>query len=167
MMSHSIDRKRQIAFVAALAGAFVASQIGLAGLGLAAGNPGDVQLAQAAPRSAPSGGAPNVEQQLSQIRSQLHITPQQQAQFDAFAQAMRQNFQEMQSVMQREQQSPPHNAVEQLQAQAQGAQAEAAGLQRLEAPFQALYASLSPTQKRDADQIFAGPSQGQQRSRRR
>lgn len=124
---------------------------------------------QAAPPTAPPGaaGADN-DRQIADLRKRLAITPAQQPQFDAFAQAMRQNAQDMNALVQQEQQNPKPNAVEDLRSAAKLAEAEAAGLKRLLPPLQALYDSLSDQQKRTADQVLGnnGPPAEPQGKRR-
>ncbi len=149
-----------------------------AALAMPATNPAcaaaQVQLAQAPPQRAPSraqpappqapaqGGADQqLEREIADLHRRLAITPAQQAQFDALAQAMRQNAQEMTALMQQQQQAGKPNAVEEVRTAQRFTQAEAAGLQRLIAPLEALYATLSDQQKRTADQAFAGPEQQQ------
>ena len=126
----------------------------------AAAATGDIQLAQAAtsPKDAPAASEAQTERQTADLHKRLQITPAQQPQFDAVVKAMQQNAQEMDALMQ---QNPPdrrRNALDELRTQAQAAQTEAAGLQRLLPVFQALYEGLSEAQKRAADQVFAAPS---------
>jgi len=119
----------------------------------------DIQLVQAAPsaKGAPAAGDAQSERESADLHKKLQITPAQQPQFDAVVKAMQQNAQEMDALMQ---QNPPdrrRNALDELRTQAQAAQTEAAGLQRLLPAFQSLYESLSEAQKREADQVFAAP----------
>jgi hypothetical protein len=116
----------------------------------------EMRLAQAAsPSAAPAGQG--IDQQINDLRTRLQITPAQQGAFDAFAQVMRQNAQEMDALIQRQSANRAPNAVEELRASAAAAAAEASGLQRLVPAFQTLYNGLSEQQKRTADQLFAGP----------
>jgi periplasmic protein CpxP/Spy len=112
-----------------------------------------VQLAQAPP-VAP---APNVEANIAQLHQRLQITPAQERQFDALANVMRQNAQ-----MQIMSSAPPPNpnAVEALRLAIQYGQREIDGMRRLLPALQALYASLSPTQRQTADMVFRqGPGE--------
>src|SRR5262249_20791174 len=123
-----------------------------------------VQLEQAPGAGGPRGQAPaqsgggQVDRQIADLKKQLKITPQQEPQFDAFAQAMRSNAQDMDQLMR--QQPGQLNAVEDLKQTQQVAEAQANGLKRLLPPFQALYDVLSDQQKKTADQVLGGGGPG-------
>jgi len=123
------------------------------------------QAAQKAPSKAqaqqPAPQEQGIERQISDLKKRLNITPQQQPQFDAFAQAMRQNAQTMEPLMQ-EQQSANRNAVDDLKASAKFAEAEADALKRLLTPLQSLYEALSDQQKKVADQVLVAGAGGDQ-----
>lgn len=149
--------------------------IALIGVPLAAASAGEsvrsaeFRLAQAAQKAPPKAQAQpqapqeqGVERQIGDLRKRLNITPQQQPQFDAFAQAMRQNAQTMEPLMQEQEQSTKRNAIDDLKAAAKFAAAEADALKRLMAPLQALYDTLSDQQKKVADQVLAGGAGGDQ-----
>jgi hypothetical protein len=118
----------------------------------------EAQAAQPPARPPAAGaGDQQVERQIGDLRRRLNITAAQQGQFEALAQAMRQNAQEAAGMMQQEQQAGggrARGAVEDLRAAAQLADAQAAGLRRLLPPLEALYAGLSDQQKRTADQVL-------------
>lgn len=133
----------------------LAAALSVAGVARAE-RPAAVQLAQAGPAGPP---AMDVASQLSDLHNRLQITPAQQPQFDAFARVMQQNTQEMDALLQKEPPNQLRNAVEDMRATAQAAATEAAELQRLLPPFEALYGVLSADQKKTADQLFAGPAQ--------
>lgn len=106
-------------------------------------------------KAAPAGAAVRVEQRIKQLHAQLGITPAEQAQWEQFAQIMRENAREMdQAVMQRAQQFPSMNAVEDMQSYEQIAAAHVQHLQKLIPVFQNLYAAMSPEQKNRADEVF-------------
>jgi periplasmic protein CpxP/Spy len=147
-MSHAIDRMPRFFIACAFAAALMALPLAF--------------MANAAAQTATAPPAGNPAQQMAALRSRLGITPAQQPQFNAFAQAMQQNEAAMAVFTQRNPPNQPRNALDQLRAQAQAAQLDAQGLRRLVPVFQALYASLSDQQKRVADQLFAGsPPSGQ------
>lgn len=168
-MTRAIDRGARAAAVLGLAGALLMCPAILNASGALAGDSGYVQLAQAkraAPQqrapaqpAAPPSQAAETEQQLSALQKELKITPQQQSQFDAFAQVMRQNAQATDAAVQQAQQGQTHNAVEDLRTFAKMTQTQAEGLQRLIPAFEALYNSLSDPQKRTADQVFGQGAQ--------
>jgi protein CpxP len=102
-----------------------------------------------------SGAAVRVEARIKQLHTQLGITPAQDAQWQQFAQTMRDNAREMdQVVQQRAQQFSSMNALQDLQSYEQIAEAHVQHLQKLIPAFQELYASMSPEQKTRADEVF-------------
>jgi protein CpxP len=95
------------------------------------------------------------EQRISELHTQMHITSQQQSQWDQFAQAMRDNAKDLdQAYQQRAVSFSSMNAVENMQSYAQIEQTRAQDLQKLVPAFQTLYASLSDEQKKQADELF-------------
>src|SRR5262249_61257210 len=139
-----------------------AATLALLPLGIVAANagPGDastLQLAQAGGRGAPPASQPggNADREIADLKRQLKITPQQEPQFNAFAEAMRSNDQQLDAVMRQQGPGTP-NAVEGLKRAQQLAEAQANGLKRLVPPLQALYDSLSDPQKKVADQGLGG-----------
>jgi hypothetical protein len=102
-----------------------------------------------------SGAAARVEQRIKELRAQLKITPAEETQWQQFAQTMRDNARDMdQALMQRAQQFPSMNAVEDMQSYEQIAEAHVQHLQKLLPAFQNLYTAMSPEQKTGADEIF-------------
>ena len=106
-------------------------------------------LAQARPNAPP---APNVEANIASLRQKLQITPAQEAQFSAVANVMRENARAGASAPRQ----PPANAtaVDDLRAEIQYDEVELAGLKRLLPALEALYSTLSPTQRKTADAVF-------------
>lgn len=160
LMSYRTDRALRAALALAL-GAALGVPLGAATADDAASNT-EFRLAQAAQKAPPKAQAQQqapqeqgIERQISDLKKRLNITPQQQPQFDAFAQAMRQNVQTMEPLLQEQQQSANRNAVDDLKIAAKFAEAEADSLKRLLAPLQGLYDSLSDQQKKVADQVLA------------
>lgn len=99
---------------------------------------------------------PNVETNLAQLHQRLAIVPAQEPLFAAFANIMRENARAMPAA------PPPGNpnAVEALRLAIHYEQQDLDGMRRLLPALQALYASLSPTQRRTADQVFRqGPGE--------
>jgi len=143
---------RLTAAAALVLGAALPSRAALTERGLAStAGSRPVLLAQAPPVPP----APNVEANIAQLHQRLQITPAQERQFDALANVMRQNAQMMSSA------PPPNpNAVEALRFAIQYGQQEIDGMRRLLPALQALYASLSPTQRQTADMVFRqGPGE--------
>jgi protein CpxP len=96
-----------------------------------------------------------VEQHISQLHSELHITPAQQTEWDQFAQVMRDNAKAMdQLLQQRAAGFASMNAVDNMQSYAQIAQQHAQDTQKLATAFQTLYSDMSDSQKKNADAVF-------------
>jgi len=96
-----------------------------------------------------------VEQRISQLHGDLKITEHQSPQWNALAQAMRDNAREMGKQMHKLRGAVASmNAQQNMQAYAELAQEHATRLQKLSAAFTALYNVLSPDQKKTADILF-------------
>jgi hypothetical protein len=110
---------------------------------------GRVLLAQARPNTQPP---TNVEANISTLHQKLQISPPQEAQFAAVANVMRENARTEASAPHQ----PPANAtaVDDLRAYIHYNEVELAGLKRLLPALDALYATLSPVQKKTADMVF-------------
>ena len=93
----------------------------------------------------------NVEANISELHQKLQITPAQEPQFSAVANVMRDNARLEASVPQ-----PTANAtaVDDLRVYIKYSELELAGLKKMLPPLEALYATLSPAQKKAADAIF-------------
>ena len=93
----------------------------------------------------------NVEANISELHQKLQITPAQEPQFSAVANVMRDNARLEASVPQ-----PAANAtaVDDLRVYIKYSELELAGLKKMLPPLEALYATLSPAQKKAADAIF-------------
>jgi periplasmic protein CpxP/Spy len=103
-------------------------------------------------------GAPTdrVEARIRELHSQLKIRPEQEDQWNAFAQVMRENAQTMQAeVEQRIQNQRNMSAVDDLVSYEKITETHAEGLKKLVPAFQALYDSMAPEQKKNADTVFA------------
>src|SRR5208282_4601248 len=131
----------------------------------------DMQLAQAgqapppgatpAPPNAPPPSmikpapANRVESHIKSLHDQLKITPAQESQWAAVAQAMRDSSNQMQTlVQQRAQNSKTMTAVDDLHSYQAIARAHLEGLNKLVPAFETLYASMSDAQKKNADGVF-------------
>ena len=98
----------------------------------------------------------HVEGRIAFLKAELKITPAQEADFAKVAQVLRQNdrdrrqrFQEM-----RAQRDQPHNALQRLEVRARFAAVQAQQTDRYLAAFRPLYDSLSPDQKKAADDLM-------------
>lgn len=126
------------------------------------------QLAQATPPAAPPSTAPvkpkrspvdRIEQRINHLHAALQITPDQEPQWNAVAQAMRDQAQMMGQAIQQREATPTMNAVEELKAYQAVVDAHAQGMQKLVPAFATLYASLSDDQKKKADVLFSHAGQ--------
>jgi len=93
----------------------------------------------------------NVEANISELHQKLQITPAQEPQFSAVANVMRDNARLEASVPQR---TANATAVDDLRVYIKYSELELAGLKKMLPPLEALYATLSPAQKKAADAIF-------------
>ncbi len=132
----------------------------------------DIQLAQAgqapppgatpAPPNAPPPSSMNkpapadwIEAHIKSLHDQLKITPAQESQWAAVAQAMRDSDNQMQKLFQqRAQNVKTMTAVEDLHSYQAITQANLDGLNKLVPAFETLYASMSDAQKKIADSVF-------------
>lgn len=132
----------------------------------AIGQPSTVpaQLAQATPPAPPPAATAKkprqsrvdrVEQRIKALHSELQIVPEQETQFAAFAQTMRDHAQMVQQAVQQREQSPAMSAVDDLKAYEAIVDANAQGMQKLVPAFATLYASLTDDQKKKADVLFS------------
>jgi protein CpxP len=105
--------------------------------------------------AANGGAAARVDQRIKELHAQLKITPAEETQWNQFAQTMRDNARDMdQAVMERGQQFPSMNAMQDMQSYEKIAEAHVQHLQKLLPEFQSLYMAMSPEQKQHADEVF-------------
>ena len=123
--------------------------------------PAAAQVGSAA--SAPAKAAPtrqlrnDVETRISRLQQRLEITPEQMSQWNAVAQAMRDNAHEVRELAQaRAQNAATMSAVDDLRSYEEINEAHVESIKKLLPPFDALYASMSDAQKKNADAVFAG-----------
>ncbi|HLI21554.1 MAG TPA: Spy/CpxP family protein refolding chaperone [Stellaceae bacterium] len=97
-----------------------------------------------------------VEARIKQLHSQLKITKDQENDWGAVAQDMRDNAQQMASLLQDRAaaKSKPMTAVDNLKNYEQIVDAQADGLKKITPDFEKLYDEMSPAQKKTADTIF-------------
>ena len=176
-MFEAFDRMGRIAAMAEVAAVLTLLWL-TAGPANARSDGAALQLAQAARQGgaktaapAPSGGS-ETDRQIADLKKQLKITPQQEPQFNAFAEVMRSNEQDLDKLMQQGSANRQPNAVQERKQAQQLTEAQAAGLKRLVPALQSLYDTLSDQQKKIADKVIGGggeqgPSPGPQRGGRR
>lgn len=110
--------------------------------------PAPVLLAQAQPTQPRQ----NVEANIAELRKKLQITAAQEAQFNGVAAMMRDNARLEASAPQQ----PPANAtaLDDLRAYIKYSELELQGLKRMLPALEALYAALTPAQRKTADAVF-------------
>jgi LTXXQ motif family protein len=143
----------------AIAAAALLAAATLAAPASAQTTPGTTTAAPATPPSATAPAKPSrvdrVEAHIAQLHQELKITPEQQPQWDALAQAMRDNAHQMQGLLQdRAKNVKTASAVDDLKSYEALADAHADGLKKFVPAFEALYASMSDDQKKTADTVF-------------
>jgi hypothetical protein len=97
-----------------------------------------------------------VEARISELRSKLNISQEQEPKWTELTQIMRANAQNLDKLTQARRQSTDMTAVEDLQSYSEIADAHAEGLRRFVPVFTALYESMSEPQKKQADALFDG-----------
>jgi len=165
-MLYGFDRPSRAAAMTALAAALIWVPLAVTPANAGSSDGASLQLAQASRQGgaksaapAPSGGS-EVDKQIADLKKQLKITPQQEPQFNAFAEIMRSNEQDLDKLMQQGGANRQPNAVEELKQAQQLAETQAAGMKRLVPALQALYDALSDQQKKVADQVMGGGGPG-------
>ena len=123
------------------------------------------RMAQAAPaaiQQTPAAAAATdtkietVEQRIATLHGALKITPEQDAKWKAVAQAMRENAAAMDKLLAESRTTPAKSmtAVDDLNLYRKFAQAHVDGLKNLIDDFKTLYAAMSDSQKKAADEVF-------------
>jgi len=140
----------------------------------AAAQSGAPPPATTAPGAARISGAPGaaatprgetVEQRIATLHRQLKITSDQENDWNAVAQAMRDNANSMQQLLDQTRQGAQATALDNLDSYQKFAQAHADGVKNLIGPFTTLYNEMTPEQKKNADQVFNN-ARGQPTARR-
>jgi len=97
-----------------------------------------------------------VEKHIKDLHAQLKITPAEESQWDAVAQAMRENAAEVDGAISKRDAIADHGtAVDDLKAYGDIVQAHADSVKKLSAVFASLYDTMPTEQKKLADDVFA------------
>lgn len=120
-----------------------------------------IQLAQAAAPKTPVAAAietkgETVEQRITTLHAALKITSDEDAKWNAVAQAMRENATAMDKLIAETRTTPPQNmtAVDDLKMYQRFSEAHVTGLKNLIASFTTLYDAMPAAQKKNADVVF-------------
>jgi hypothetical protein len=109
--------------------------------------------------AADGNAAERVEARITQLHSELHITPQLEPQWKQFADTMRANAQGMDTnVRARQAALPTMSALDDMQSYSKLADQHAQDVQKLVGAFQTLYDAMSDDQKKVADAVFRSDS---------
>jgi hypothetical protein len=134
----------------------------LAGTALIVGTFGPA-AAQTTPTNKPPAAAAatsskpeTVEQRISQLKTALKITPDQESKWNSVAQAMRENAASMEKLVASKRAIAPASmtAVDDLKTYQEFTQARLDGLKNLTSSFKSLHDSMPADQKKNADQVF-------------
>lgn len=156
-MSHSITASfaRSVAVAALMSLPLAAAPLTLAH----AQNTSPMHPTQAAPSatSAATAKGEGVEQRITQLHTELKITPDQESKWNGVAQAMRDNSSNMEKLVAEKREQAPQNmtAVDDLKTYQEFTQAHLDGIKNMTSAFETLYNSMSDQQKKNADEVFA------------
>jgi hypothetical protein len=125
------------------------------------------QMAQAAQPQTQAGAAATatkgetVEQRIATLRTALKITSDEDAKWNAVAQAMRENAANMDKMVADSRTAPPQSmtAVEDLKMYQKFAEAHVEGLKNQISSFSTLYEAMPDAQKKTADMVFQSAHQ--------
>ena len=112
------------------------------------------EAARPGPVPMPQNFAGDVEIRIAELHNQLAITPAQEALFRAYGDAMRTNAQAINAVFQQRAAATDFSAPARLRWYAQLTSTHGEAVNKLIAPFDALYQSLSGPQRAAADRHF-------------
>lgn len=134
-----------------LAGTFAAVLLVASSIVLAQGTAG-----QSTPAPAKAAAGSRVEQRIKSLHDQLKITADEESQWAAVADAMRDDAQTVGALIhERRQKAATMTAVDDLRAYQAIAEAHATGVAKLVSAFEALYAVMPPEQQKNADAVFS------------
>lgn len=119
-------------------------------------SPAPVPAAKATPASKPMLANTSVEARVKSLHDSLKITPAQEPQWQAVADVMRDNAKTTSGLIEeRAGKTTTMTAIDDLHSYEAIAEAHVAGLKNLIPPVEALYATMSDAQKKNADAVFS------------
>jgi len=128
----------------------------------ASAQPSHVAVAKTTTKQSNIAGASHsdrVEARISELRSRLKITADQDSKWNEVTQIMRDNAHKLDEIAQRRTQKDARmTALDDLNSYSEMVDARADGLKRFIPAFQSLYDSMSDAQKKQADALFQGGS---------
>ncbi len=150
-----IDRTTYVLATAAILAAVVFAQVPPA---QAAGQP--AQLASTDASKAAHASVDRVEARIADLHKKLHITAAQTSEWNSFAGVMRDNAKTIRDTLADKPNAATMSAVDDLNAYQDLAKAHVDGLSKLIPAFQTLYLTMSDSQKKTADAMFAPHQHG-------
>jgi hypothetical protein len=145
--------QRSFALTALLGTALLATSFTVARADTASNSP--VRVAAATEVTAET-KAETVEQRITGLHASLKITPDEEANWNGVAQAMRENAAKMEKLSAEKKAQPPESvtAVDDLKTYEEFTHAHYDGLKNLISSFETLYTSMPDQQKHVADKVF-------------
>jgi len=108
-------------------------------------------------RSSTISHADRAEQRIRDLHAKLGVTPDQEDEWNAVANVMRENAQQLDALAQARQKDAKNmSALDDVRSYSEIADAHAQGLKKFVPAFEAFYSSLSDSHKQLADQMFHG-----------
>jgi hypothetical protein len=160
-MMKLLDRTTYVLATAAILSVVVFAQVPPA----SASEQAPLRLASTDASKSAHASVDRVEARIADLHQKLHITAAQASPWNAFAGVMRDNAKIVRdTVVEKTQSSTGTTAVDELHSYQDLAQAHVDGLARLIPTFEALYATMSDSQKKIADAMFAPHGHRDQRS---
>lgn len=118
------------------------------------GSPSTLKAADSGGAATGSKQAMSIDQRIAGFHDKLKITPAQDEQWNKLAQVMRENGVAMQAANQTRKEKGKMNAVDDLKSYSQVLDVQAEGMHKFIPAFEALYATMSDDQKKNADTVF-------------
>lgn len=156
-LARPVPSTRSIAIAALMGATILASPLAAARADGVSHAPMQVAEATAPPaHAARHMKGETVEQRITSLHTALKITPDEEADWKAVAQAMRDSAAATQKIVaERSEQAPQSvSAVDDLKTYEKFAQAHVDGLKNVTSSFETLYNSMPDAQKKIADQVF-------------
>jgi len=149
----AVSLMRSVAFAALMSAPLIAAPLTLANA--------QSKLVPAATNPADTKGE-SVEQRITQLHSELRVTPDEESRWNAVAQAMRDNAAKMEKLVAEKHEKAPQNmtALDDLETYQEFTQQHLDGLKNLTSAFKSLYNAMPDAQKKNADQVFANFRRG-------
>lgn len=155
-----IDRTTYVLATAAILGVVVFAQVPPA----QAASQAPQQLASTDAAKAQHASVDRVEARIADLHKKLRITAAQASEWNAFAAVMRDNAKTIRATLADKPNAATMSAVDDLNAYQDLAKAHVDGLARLIPAFQTLYLTMSDSQKKTADAMFAPHGHHEMRS---